>query len=275
MKKLLLVILTMVMLLSITACSARNADTSLSLSKANYNEEQQNIINLFNTADTLELSHIEIELSEKLKSKIVNLLNIENWARIEEQKQRDFTENFMLIHDDDIVARFFDKTVVHINNGDDTYREYLLPKETINDLLKITTDIINDSIQNGNTKLENDIYEFKDLVIDKYDNEFDFSEKNLLPLTAEEIAPLLKVKEWKLYTGTYETVRDNHHTPFELRKSVDDYYRGLNMLLQIKEYDDLFIAKCNFIDGPGGQTIFEIPQEVYWELIAFKESKLN
>ncbi len=285
MKKLIAIFIIVSMILILAACrdeqdNVINPNEDIHTDSDNEQEnvsEQENInymddiINLSKTMNKAVMTNIVTELTVEQQKELHELLHIEKWVEYEPEG-RGASLDFIIRNDNEAEMIFFDGNGVIIADPEKDERIYCtVPKVIVEQLKMFGLKVRDEGIKNGNEHLTKQINEFNSLIIGEPDQLYEIEEKYIYTLSEEdlkELHSLLKIEKWKVYEGSNKSVYSDEDIPLTLHK----YLYGYDMLLQIKQYDDLYIAKSHSYEGPTDQDyIFEIPEEIYLNLINFKK----
>ena len=285
MKKLVIVFLILSMILALTACVYKqdniiNPNEDVETYNENEQEnvpEQENagsmddIISLARTMNKSVMTNIVTELTAQQQKELQELLNIENWVQFEPEG-RGASLDCIIRNDNGEEMTFLDGYIVSIIRDPESHERiyFTVPEEEIKQLKIFALNVRDEGIKNGNKILTDWIKEFNSLIIGEPEQLYQIGDEYIHPISEEALAELhamFKIEQWKVYKGGKDIYNDEN-TPLTLHK----YLYVFDMLLQIKQYDDLYIVKSHSYEGPTEQDyIFEIPEEVYLNLINFKE----
>lgn len=222
------------------------------------------------TMNKIEIKNIVTKLNEDQQIKFQELLHIEDWEK-QELPQRGVLLNALIRNDNELMMVFFDgNSVVITTQKKDVYSCYIASQEEVKQIVEFALKVTNEGIKD-NVDLINQLHGFNGLIIGEPTELYDIKEENIYTFSEEELKELhelLKVEQWKMYTGS-ESVYSDENVPITLHKLLD----GDDMLLQVKQYGELYIAKSRSYAGPTGQDyIFEISEDIYLNLINFKDN---
>jgi hypothetical protein len=228
------------------------------------------IINLSKTMNKAVMNNIVTELTVEQQKELHELLHIENWVE-HEPEGRGASLNFIIRNDNEAEMVFIDGNGVILSDPDkDEKSYYIVPKEIVEQLKIFVVKVRDEGIKNGNEHLAKQIKEFNSLIIGEPEQLYEIKEEYIYPLSEEalkELHSMLKIEQWKVYEGS-KSVYSDEDIPLTLHK----YLYGFDMLLQIKQYDDLYIVRSRSYEGPTDQDyIFEISEDIYLNLINFKD----
>ncbi len=291
MKKLIAVLLILSMILALAACVNKqdnviNPNEDVETDSENEQEnvpeeenepEQENavsmddIINLAKTMNKSVVTNIVTELTVQQQEELQELLHIENWVQFEPEG-RGASLDCIIRNDNGEEMVFLDGYIVSIIRDPERYERiyFTVPKEEIKQVKIFALKVRDEGIEKGNKILTDWIKEFNSLIIGEPEHLYEIGAEYIYPISEEaltELHSIFKIEQWKVYKGEKDIYNDED-TPLTLHK----YLYGYDMLLQIKQYDDLYIVKSRSYEGPTDQDyIFEIPEEIYLNIINFKE----
>ncbi len=279
MKKLVIVFLILSMILALTACVYKQdniINPNEDVETDNENEQENagsmdDIISLARTMNKSVMTNIVTELTAQQQKELQELLNIENWVQ-HEPEGRGASLDCIIRNDNGEEMVFLDGYIVSIIRDPEKYERiyFTVPEEEIEQLKIFALKVRDEGIEKGNKILTDWIKEFNNLIIGEPEQLYEIGDEYIHPIREEvltELHSMLKIEQWKVYKGGKDIYNDED-TPLILHK----YLYGYDMLLQIKQYDDLYIVKSRSYEGPTDQDyIFEIPEEIYLNIINFKE----
>lgn len=250
-----------------------NEDEQENTSTKEENLTSQEITDLAKTMNRIVMKNIVTKLTEEQQEKFQELLHIENWEE-QELPQRGISVDTIIRNDNGADMVFFEGNGVAIATAErDVYNCYIASYEEVEQLVEFALKVTDEGIKD-NEDLIKQIHEFNGMIIGEPAELYDIKEENIYLLSEEELKELhglLKVDQWKMYTGS-EAVYGDENVPITLHKLLEGY----DMLLQVKQYGELYIAKSRSYAGPTGEDyIFEISEEIYLNLIDFKDNILK
>lgn len=236
------------------------------------NLTSQEITDLVKTMNKVVMTNIVTKLTAEQQKELQELLNIEEWVH-NEPEGRGASLDCIIRNDNGAEMMFLDGYIVSIMTDSEKHEKvyYTVSEEVVEQLKIFALKVRDEGIKNGNEILANWIKEFNNLIIGEPEQLYEIEEKYIYPISEEalnELFSIYKIEQWKVYKGVKDIYNDED-TPLTLHK----YLYGYDMLLQIKQYGDVYIIKSRSYEGPTDQDyVFEISEEIYLNLIKFKEN---